>query len=90
MQALQPVQRLRKRLILLGKVETDEMIDRLTEEAGTWHSPNDHQPVQILAEFQIAVVAEFGNIQQDIVRSLRVVVDKVENFGTLPRSLHPV
>ena len=60
------------------------MIDRLTEEAGTGHGPNDHQPDQILTEFQIIDIAEFGNIQQDIVRSLWVVVDKVEISALRP------
>ena len=83
-QTFQTVQRLQKRLILLGKVEADEVIDRLTEEAGAGHGAHAHQPGQILTEGQVAVVAKFGNIQQDIVRSLRVVVDKVEISALCP------
>ena len=71
------VLRFQKCLILLGKVAADGMIDRRTEEAGARHDSNAHQPDQIFTEFQIAVVAELGNVQQDIVCALRIVVDGV-------------
>ena len=56
-QTFQTVQRLQKRLILLGKVGADEVIDRLTEEAGAGHGAHAYQPGQILTEGQVAVAA---------------------------------
>ena len=37
-QLLQPVQRFQQRFILLGKVEADQVVHRLPEEAGTANS----------------------------------------------------
>ena len=62
------------------------MIHRLAEEAGAGHCSDAYQPGQILAEFQIAVIAEFGNVQQDIIRPLRIVVDDVQIIQSLEES----
>ncbi len=63
------------------------MIHRLAEEAGAGHCSDAYQPGQILAEFQIAVIAEFGNVQQDIIRPLRIVVDDVQIIQSLEEQL---
>ena len=63
------------------------MIHRLAEEAGTGHCSDAYQPGQILAEFQTAVIAEFGNVQQDIIRPLRIVVDDVQIIQSLEEQL---
>ena len=63
------------------------MIHRLAEEAGAGHCSDAYQPGQILAEFQIAVLAEFGNVQQDIIRPLRIVVDDVQIIQSLEEQL---
>ena len=63
------------------------MVHRLAEEAGAGHGPDAYQPGQILAEFQIAVIAEFGNVQQDIIRPLRIVVDDVQIIQSLEEQL---
>ena len=51
------------------------------------HCSDAYQPGQILAEFQIAVIAEFGNVQQDIIRPLRIVVDDVQIIQSLEEQL---
>ena len=63
------------------------MIHRLAEEAGAGHCSDAYQTGKILAEFQIAVIAELGNVQQDIIRPLRIVVDDVQIIQSLEEQL---
>ena len=62
-QVSQAVQGLEEGVFFFGEVEADQVVHRLPEEAGTGNSAHAYQPRQILAEFQIAVIAELGNVQ---------------------------
>ena len=70
LQLFQPIQRLMQRLILLRKMEADQVVHILAEEAGAGHGAYAHIPGQHLAEFQVALVAVAGNVHQHVVRAL--------------------
>ena len=70
LQLLQPIQRFMQRLILLRKMEADQVVHILAEEAGAGHCAYAHIPGQHLAEFQVALVAVAGNVHQHVVRAL--------------------
>ncbi len=57
-QLLQTIQRIVKRLVLFRKVEPDQMIYRLTEEAGARHRAYADLPGQVLTKPKIAVIAK--------------------------------
>ena len=69
--ALQAVQRFVEGLVFLGKMQADQMIHRLAEEAGAGDCAHAHIPGKDLAEFQVGVEAELGDVQQDVVCALR-------------------
>ena len=73
-QGFQAVQGVQKGLVLFGEVEANEVVHRLPEEAGTRNSPHAHLFRQVLAEPQVAVIAELRDIQQDVVGPLRRAV----------------
>ena len=71
---LQTVERLVQRLVLLREVQTDQVIHRLTEEARAGHRADAHVAREHLAELEVGVKAELGDIEQDVIRALRVGV----------------
>ena len=56
-------------------MQADQVVHRLPEEAGAWNGSHPNLPRQCLAEGHIAVKAKFGDVQQNIIGSLRVVVN---------------
>ena len=70
-----------------AKVQTDKVIDRLTEEARSGNRAYADIMRQILAERKIALVAELGNIEQNIVRALRVGMGDFEIVQTLEEQI---
>ena len=86
-QTFQTVQRLEQRLVLLRKMQTDKMVDRLAEKARTRYRAHAGIMRQILAEFEIALVAELGNVEQHIIRALRVGVRDVQLVQALEEQL---
>ena len=68
----QTVECIEQRLVLLGKMQANQVVDRLTEEARAGNRAYADIMRQILAERKIALVAELGNVKQNIVRALRV------------------
>lgn len=77
-QCFQTVECLVQSIIFLGKVEPDQMIDRLPEKAGARYSAYADLGSQILTELQIAVITERRDVQHHIIRALRDVVDKTQ------------
>lgn len=71
-QTFQTVECIEQRFVLFRKVQTDQVIDRLPEEARARNRAYADIMRQILAERKIALVAELGNVEQNIVRALRV------------------
>ncbi len=71
-QTFQTVECIEQRLVLLGKMQANQVVDRLTEEARARNRAYADIMRQILAERKIALVAELGNVEQNIVRALRV------------------
>ena len=59
------VQSLIKRLVLLCKVQSDEVIDRFSEKARSRYCPD--KPCQILTEYLIGFIAKLGNVKQNII-----------------------
>ena len=86
-QTLQAVQRLEQRLVLLREMQADEVVDRLAEKARTRYRAHAGIMRQILAEFEIALVAELGNVEQHIIRALRVGVRDVQLVQALEKQL---
>ena len=72
------VESLLKGGLLLGKMQPDQMIHRLIEEAGAGHRAHAHLFRQILAEDKIAFIAVFRNIQQHIIRALGIGVGDLQ------------
>lgn len=72
-QTFQTVECIEQRLVLLGKMQANQVVDRLTEKARSGNRAYADIMRQILAERKIALVAELGNIKQNIVRALRSV-----------------
>ena len=63
------------------------MVDRLPEEARARHRADTDLSGQLLAELQIAVIAEFGNVHHHIIRPLRYVVDKAQSVQALAEQI---
>ena len=63
------------------------MVDRLPEEARARHRADTDLSGQLLAELQIAVIAEFGNVHHHIIRTLRYVVDKAQSVQALAEQI---
>ena len=78
-----PVECIEQRLVLLGKMQANQVVDRLTEKARSGNRAYADIMRQILAERKIALVAELGNIKQNIVRALRVGMGDFEIVQTL-------
>ena len=55
-------------------MQPDEVVHRLPEKAGAGDGAYPHFPCQHVAKFQVAGVAELGDVQQDVVRALGVGV----------------
>ena len=79
----QTVECIEQRLVLLGKMQANQVVDRLTEKARSGNRAYADIMRQILAERKIALVAELGNIKQNIVRALRVGMGDFEIVQTL-------
>ena len=62
------VQSLIKRLVLLCKVQADEVIDRFPEKARSRYCPDTDKPCQILTEYLIGFITKLGNVKQNIIR----------------------
>ena len=63
------------------------MVDRFPEEARARHRADTDLSGQLLAELQIAVIAEFGNVHHHIIRTLRYVVDKAQSVQALAEQI---
>lgn len=63
------------------------MVDRLPEKARARHRADTDLSGQLLAELQIAVIAEFGNVHHHIIRTLRYVVDKAQSVQALTEQI---
>ena len=70
-QAGEAVEGLVQRFVLFGEMQPDEMMDRLAEKARAGHGADADVPRQRLAESEVGVIPEFGDVQQDVVRALR-------------------
>ena len=68
-QTFQTVECIEQRLVLLGKMQANQVVDRLPEEARARNRAYADIMRQILAERKIALVAELGNVEQNIVRA---------------------
>ena len=68
-------------------MEPDIAVFRLLEEARTRHCTHADQTRQILAEFQIVLVAEFRNVQHDEIRALRNVMRDVDAVKPIEEQL---
>ena len=53
-------------------MQANQVVDRLTEEARAGNRAYADIMRQILAEREVALVAELGNVEQNVVRALRV------------------
>ena len=69
--AFEAVQRFVQRFGFLGEMESYQMIDVLLEKARTRHGADADVACEHLAEFEVALIAEVRDIQQDIVGALR-------------------
>ena len=58
------------------------MVHRLPEKARAGNGADPYLPGQRLAECQVAVEAELGDIQQDVIGSLRVGVSQMQIVQT--------
>ena len=63
-------------------MQANQVVDRLTEEARSGNRAYANIMRQILAERKIALVAELGNVEQNIVRALRVGMGNFEIVQT--------
>ena len=68
-------------------MQANQVVDRLTEEARAGNRAYADIMRQILAECKIALVAELGNVEQNIVRALRVGVGDFEIVQTLEEQI---
>ena len=64
-------------------MQANQIVDRLTEEARAGNRAYADIMRQILAELEVALVAELGNVQQNVVRALRVGVGNLQIVQTL-------
>ena len=83
----QAVQCLGEGVVLLGKVQADQVVDRLAEEAGAGHRAHANVARQHLAELQVGIKAEFRNVEHDIIRALRLGVGDFEVAQTLQEQI---
>lgn len=86
-QTFQTVECIEQRLVLLGKMQANQVVDRLPEEARARNRAYADIMRQILAERKIALVAELGNVEQNIVRALRVGMGDFEIVQTLEEQI---
>ncbi len=77
-QAGETVEGFVQRFVLFGEMQPDEMMDRLAEKARAGHGANADVPRQRLAESEVGVIPEFGDVQQDVVRALRGCVRETQ------------
>ena len=80
---LQTVERFVEGFVLLGEVQTNQVIDVLAEEARAGNSTYTYIAGEYVTEFEVALVTEFRDIQQDVICALRYGVDDtdiVESF----------
>ena len=63
------------------------MVHRLPEKAGAGDSAHAYIPGQFLTELQVTVIAELGDIQQNIVSPLRVIVGDVQVIQSFQKQL---
>ena len=86
-QTFQTVECIEQRLVLLGKMQANQVVDRLTEEARSRNRAYADIMRQILAERKIALVTELGNVEQNIVRALRVGMGDFEIVQTFQEQI---
>ena len=77
-QGFETVQRVGERFVLLGEVQADEVVDRLTEKARARHRAHADLACKVLAELKIALVAELRDVEHHVVSALGVIVDDLE------------
>ncbi len=82
-QRLEVLQRRVERLVTLGKVETNQMVDGLAEEARSGNSAHAHLRREVLAEVKVAVIAKLRNIHHHVVGALRHVMLKTDAVESL-------
>ena len=82
-QRLEVLQRRVERLVSLGKVEADEVVDGLAEEAGARNGAHAHLGGQILAEVEVAVIAKLRDVHHHVVGALRQVVREADAVESL-------
>ena len=83
-QRLEVLQRRVKCFVSLGKVEADQMVDGLAEEARAGYGAHAYLRREVLAEVEVAVIAKLGNVHHDVVGALRYVVlesDAIESLA---------
>ena len=78
MDFLQTVQRLAERVVVLGEMETDQVVDGFPEEAGARHRADADLPGQVFAELEIGFIAVLADVQQNVIGALRLVVDDLK------------
>ena len=61
-------------LIFFGKMEPDIAVFRFMEETGSRNGADFYFFRKVFAEFQIVIIAKFGNIHHDVICALRNVV----------------
>ena len=77
-QISESVERLEERFVLFGEMQADEVVDRLAEKARAGYGTDADFARQVFAEGKVGFVAEFGDVQQDVIRALRLRVYKPE------------
>ncbi len=68
-------------------MQANQVVDRLTEEARSRNRAYADIMRQILAERKIALVTELGNVEQNIVRALRVGMGDFEIVQTFQEQI---
>ena len=68
-------------------MQANQVVDRLTEEARAGNRAYTDIMRQILTERKIALVAELGNVEQNIVRALRIGMGNLQIVQTLEEQL---
>ena len=82
-QRLEVLQRRVKCLVSLGKVETNQMVDGLAEEARAGYGAHAHLRREVLAEFEVAIISKLRDVHHDVVGALWHVVLKTDAVESL-------
>ncbi len=72
-----------KRFVALGKMEADEVIDGLAEEARARNGAHAHFRREVFTELEIAVIAKLRDVHHDVVGALRHVVREADAVESL-------